>query len=96
MNRRLHELALKKQRLRFQGSLLRERWAAQAQAMRPLLAGIDSVSEGLDWVKRHPHALVALAVAVLVARPRATLRWTRRAFIAWQAWRKGRAWLSRP
>ncbi len=42
MNRRLHELALKKQRLRFQGSLLRERWAAQAQAMRPLLAaGFD-------------------------------------------------------
>jgi hypothetical protein len=96
VSRRLHELALKKQRLRFQSSLLRERWAAQAAGMQTLLAGIDRVGQGVDWVKRHPRALLAVAVAVLVARPRATLRWTRRAFIAWQAWRKGRAWLSHP
>lgn len=88
MTRRLHELALKKQRLRFQSALLRDRWEAQAGNVRPLLAGIDRVGQGLGWVRRHPTALLATGVALLVARPRATLRWARRAFVAWQLWQR--------
>lgn len=94
MNRRLHELALRKQRLQFQSGLLRDRWAAQAGGVQPLLAGIDRVGQGVNWVRRHPAAVVATGVALLIARPRATLRWARRAFIAWQAWRRGGSWLS--
>ncbi len=89
MSRRLHELALKKQRLQFQSTLLRERWAAQAGDLRPLLVAVDHVGQGVTWVRRHPHALLAAAVAVLVARPRATLRWARRAFFVWRFWRQG-------
>lgn len=88
MSRRLHELALKKQRLQFQSTLLRERWVAQTGDLRPLLVAVDHVGQGVTWVRRHPHALLAAAVAVLVARPRATLRWARRAFIAWQFWQR--------
>lgn len=94
MSRRLHELALKKQRLQFQSTLLRDRWMAQAGGVRPFLTGIDHVGRGVDWVRRHPTALLAMGIALLVARPRAALRWARRAFIAWQAWHKGRSWLS--
>jgi len=94
MNRRLHELALKKQRLQFQSAQLRDRWIAQAHGVRPLLAGIDRVGRGVQWVQRHPTAVLAVGIALLVARPRTALRWTRRAFVAWQAWHKGRSWLS--
>ena len=88
MNRRLHDLALTKQRLRFQSALLRDRWVDQAGNVRPLLAGIDRLGQGVDWVRRHPAALLAAGVALLVVRPRATLRWARRAFVAWKLWQQ--------
>jgi hypothetical protein len=36
---------------------------------------------------------VAVAVALLVARPRAVLRWVGRAIFGWRATRKARLWL---
>jgi hypothetical protein len=90
----LLELALRKQRLQLKSAGLRERWKAHAAGFEPLFGGLDRADRGLAWLRRHPQIPVAVAVAVAVARPRAALRWVRRAFVAWQAWRKGKHWLS--
>lgn len=94
MNGKLLELALKKQRLQFKSDALRERWAEHARALQPVCAGVDRVGDGVAWLRRHPEVGVAVAVVLLVTRPRAVLRWVRRTFLAWQVWRRGRAWLA--
>jgi hypothetical protein len=93
MNRRLLELALKKQRLQFQSVALREQWANHALGLRPLCTGIDRVDDGFAWLRRYPHVFAAVGAALLAARPRALWRWTRRGWLAWQFWRRGGRWL---
>lgn len=94
MNSRLVELALKKQRLQISSATLREQWTAQAAGLEPFCAGIDGLRSGAAWLRRHPAVVVAATVALVVARPRAVFRWTRRAFVAWQAWRRTRGWFA--
>jgi hypothetical protein len=88
-------LALKKQRLQLKSATLREQWIGHAAGFQPLCNGVDRVGDGVRWLRGHPQALIATGVALLVARPRVMLRWARRGFVAWQAWRKGKDWLSR-
>jgi hypothetical protein len=91
--------ALKKQRLQLKSASLRMQWIGHAGGLRPICHGVDQVGEGIRWLRGHPRVLVttgvATGVALLVARPRALLRWAKRSFFAWQAWRKGRNWLAR-
>lgn len=94
MNRRLLELALKKQRLQFQSAALRENWAKQARGVEPVLQAVDGVGRGVAWLTRYPYVLTVVAVALVVARPSAVWRWARRGFLAWQFWRRGLDWLS--
>jgi hypothetical protein len=87
------ELALRKQRLQMHSALLRDQWVLHAGALKPLFGGADRAREGADWLRRHPGALVAGAVALAVMRPRGMFRWARRAFAAWQLWRQSGRWL---
>ena len=87
---RLMELALKKQRLQFDSGQLRDRLRGHARALPPLCAGVDRVRAAGRWLKERPAIPVAVAVALIVGRPRFVWRWSRRAFAAWQIWRKAR------
>ncbi len=90
MNSRLLELALAKQRLTLHSAALRGEFAAAADGLRPALAAVDRLRQGVQWLRRHPPLLVAVLVAVLVARPRAVLRLVGRGWVAWQALRRWR------
>ncbi len=89
------ELALKKQRLQFKSAALRQDFGRQAVALAPIFGAADRVRDGARWLRRHPQAVVAAAVAIVVARPRTVFRWLRRGFFAWQAVGKARHWLAR-
>lgn len=93
MNARRLELALRKQRLQLESVRLREDFAADAAAFRPLLSVGDKIHDGARWLRRHPEVPVGAGVALLVARPRTLLRWARRSLVAWQALRRARLWL---
>lgn len=93
MTPRQLELALRKQRLQIRSAALREELAGQALAVAPLFVVGDVLREAGRWLRRHPEALVAVGAALLVARPRLLVRWGRRGIVAWQTWRKARAWL---
>jgi len=81
---RLVELALKKQRLQLRSAALRETLASHAAAWTPAFAIADRVHAGLYWLRRHPALPVAVMTALLVARPKAALRWLKRGFFVWQ------------
>lgn len=86
------ELALRKQRLQLQSAAQREALVAAAVGIAPLFVAVDAVRDGVRWLKRHPEWLVGGLVALVVAKPRAVARWARRAFFAWQAWRRVSRW----
>jgi len=94
MNDRLIDLALKKQRLQLKSEALRAEWIVCAGALRPLCGGADRVRLAGAWLRRHPEAVAAGAVALAVARPRAVFRWLRRSFFAVRLWRRVRGWLA--
>jgi len=94
MNQRDLELALRKQRLLIHSQALREQWGAQAQALPPVLHGIDRVSDGVRWARDNAPLLSGVGIFLLVARPRAGLRWARRAWMGWQLVRRVRALIS--
>lgn len=86
------ELALRRQRLQIQSATQRKALVAAAENLAPVFAVADGVRDGSRWLARHPEWLAGGIVALLVVRPRVVLRWTRRSFFAWQAWRKLEAW----
>jgi hypothetical protein len=86
------ELALKKQRLQLRSAALRQQMSGQAGALDPLFLTADRLNNGIGWLRRHPEAVVAAVVAIVVARPRRAFRWARRAFFAWQVWRRLQTW----
>ena len=91
MNHRLNELHLRR------GRLL-ERIATQRLALgrdlEPVVSALDTTDRflararaGIAYLKAHP-AVVALTFgALLIIKPRRTLRWSRRAYALWQTWR---------
>ena len=42
-----------------------------------VFGAVDRVRTGIHWLKQHPALPVLIATALLVARPRAALRWVR-------------------
>ena len=89
-DQRLFELALKKQRVQFESERLRQRVAGEIHGVLPVFDAIDALGSGVRWLKQRPAIPVGIAVAVIVARPRAVFRWGRRAVLGWQAWSKVR------
>jgi hypothetical protein len=93
MSDRLTALALKKQRLQIKCGSLREQWIGQAQGAKSVCDLTDRIVGGWTWLRRHPEIVVAVVVALVVARRSVVFRWLRRGFLAWQVWRRGRGWL---
>lgn len=87
------ELALRKQRLQIRSGQLRGEFAEAAVAFQPLFAAGDKLRAGAHWLRAHPEVGLAAGVALLAARPRSLLKWTRRSLFAWQGVRRARSWL---
>lgn len=95
MNATTLELALKKQRLQIASEGLRTDFGRYAAGLAPAFTGADCAVDSMRWMRRHPQVVVATGVALIVARPKRVWSWGRRAFFAWQAWRKLHALLER-
>lgn len=90
------ELVLRKQRLQIRSALLREDLSRFAAGLRPAFSLADRGQSAFRWLQRHPLLPVAVLSAMLVARPRAVLRWAQRGFFVWQSLRKLRTLLQLP
>ena len=96
MTSRHVELALKKQRLQFESAALRRQLRADIAGIAPVFRAGDAMMSGLLWLRGHGEWVVGIAAVLAVTRPRRLLRWARRGFMAWQAWRRLGRWLQRP
>lgn len=92
MSGRAFELAQKKLRLLQRSEALRLTLAGHGRGLMPVAAGVDSIGRGFLWLRRHPHVLIAGAVALLVARPKAAWRWGRRLFLVRELWQSAQEW----
>ncbi|HRH74765.1 YqjK-like family protein [Zoogloea sp.] len=90
MKPELVELALRKQRLQTRSAAQREALVHHAQAFTPVFAGVDRVVNGVLWARDNAPILSGLAIFLVVARPRAALRWVRRGWLGWQLLRRAR------
>jgi len=96
MNSRLLELAVKRGELKARCAQQREALAGSAWPVREALAAADQAVLGVDWLKRHPGAVVAAVVALVVARPRRAWGLAKRGFFLWRGWKALRSRLSGP
>jgi hypothetical protein len=90
MNPELVKLALHKQRLQLRCATQRNTLIHHAQGVVPVFRGVDRVIDGVLWVRHKLPVVSALGIVLLVVRPRTTLRWARRGWLAWQFVRRVR------
>lgn len=91
--RREVDIALHKQRLQIQAEQQRMELLAGLAAVEGVLDGADRFREGLAWLREHATAVTALALILLVLRPRFALRWGKRVWRGWRLYRQLRVGL---
>lgn len=84
-------LALRKQRLQLKAEQQREDMLAGLAAVDGVLDRVDRLRDGVEWLRHNAPVLSTLALLLLVARPRFTLRWIKRGLFAWQLYRRVRS-----
>jgi hypothetical protein len=86
------ELALKRGRLQERIAGQRAQLAAEVRPIAGALASADRTiavgQAGIRYIRRHPVQVGIAFAALAVLRPRRVWRWSRRALLAWSAWRK--------
>ena len=63
-------------------------WCGPCRAFAPVFSGIDRIADSVRWARSNAPILSGVAIFVLVARPRAALRWARRGWVGWQLFRR--------
>lgn len=96
MTERELELALRKQRLILRSAALRVLMTREAGHLKPAFARADQVRNALVWVRDHLHVVAAAGATLMVIRPRALFRWSRRGYFVWKAWRSLRSRIPTP
>lgn len=94
MTARAVELAVRRERLRHSIADQREAIASAAAGLAPVFSTIDALRDAVAYLRAHPEWLVGGAVVVLIARPKAVWRWTRRAFLTWRGYRRALEWIA--
>ena len=89
------ELALKKQRLQIASEGLRADFGRCASGVTPAFIGADMAVAAAHWVRRNKEFVVAVAVGLVIIRPKSALGWARRAFLAWRIWHNLEGFLER-
>ena len=83
------DLATRKLILQQRSAVLRELLAVQlAQTVAPVIQTADRVEAGGKWIKRHPVWIAALALGLMVWRPRGAFKWAGKAWALWQTWQR--------
>ncbi len=80
MIRRSAKLAHRRENLLARSNLLRQQVIDQSVALNPVLSTADRLQDAWWWVRAHPEAIAAGALALVVWRPRKT--WS----LGWRAW----------
>ena len=88
MTPRQLELALKRQRLEWQGEAQRQDLQRHLQAFLPAFTAADRLRAGAQFLHAHPQWVAGAAVVVAILRPSKAWRWTKRGFFAWRLWKK--------
>jgi hypothetical protein len=88
MNSKSLELALKKQRVMLESARLRGEFLGHLTAISPVFYATDHLYRGAVWLRQHPQVPIGLAMALIIAKPKRVITWTRRLIFGWQVWRK--------
>jgi len=88
MKPELVALALRKQRLQMKAEIQREELLDGLAAVENVLDRVDRLRDGIDWLRHNAPVVSTIALLLLIARPRFTLRWLRRGIVAWQLFRR--------
>ncbi|MDR3454073.1 MAG: YqjK-like family protein [Rhodoferax sp.] len=88
------ELALRRQRLVMRSAQLRLRLAGQAEVLRAPLALADTAGAAVQWLRRHPYALIGPVMLLAALRPARALRWAGRLWWGWRTFRQTGRWLA--
>lgn len=83
MDARHIELALRKQKLQLRAEAQREDLSHRLEGIDGALDRIDSLRENLAWARERIPVLSVTVIAVLLVRPRLTLRLAKRAWVGW-------------
>lgn len=86
MNEKALALAMRHGALKARIEEQRRTLARHARPLEAALAHGDSALQGVNWLKHHPAAIAAAAVAVVIFSPKAAWRWAKRGFFAWRGW----------
>jgi hypothetical protein len=87
MNRKLTQLAERREHLVAQAAAQRTALAQNAAPWRAPLALADRGVEALRTIRRHPGWLLGAALLLAALRPGRAGRWTRLAWVGWQVGR---------
>ena len=83
------DLATRKLLLQQRSAVLRELLAVQlSQTVAPVIHTADRVQAGSQWIKRHPVWVAAVALGLMVWRPRGAFKWAGKAWALWQTWQR--------
>ncbi len=92
-----HDLAVRRHELVGRSRTLRAQLVADTQALAPMLAGVDRVRGGIQWLKQNPLWLGVAVAALVVWRPSRLWRWGGKAWTAWRFWQRLQAtWQTSP
>lgn len=84
MSGQLVELAKRRAHLLDLAAQQRSALARGVEPWRPRLALADQSIATVRYMRRHPHYLAGVMVALVVFRPARTWMWLERAFLGWQ------------
>lgn len=86
----LVELALRKQRLQLRSHAQRGVLLEGLGVVDGVLGRVDQLRDGAHWLRTHAPAVTTFAAVLLLMRPRFTLRWLRRSWLAYQLVRRAK------
>lgn len=95
MSGTLLDIALRRERIRARIAQERRDLGAALAPFAPAVSVLDGGWNAWRYLRAHPQWLVGGAFALVVWRPRGSLKWARRAWGAWRAWRQWREWMVR-
>lgn len=90
MDARQIDLALRKQQLQMRADLQRTDLTRRLAGIDDALDRIDSLRDNLAWAKEKVPVLSVALLAVLLVKPRLTLRLAKRAWVGWLLVRQAR------
>lgn len=91
MNRQLDDLLLQRgrliERIASQRAALRNDFVPVSAVLDKADAAVSGVRSCVDYVRRHPVLVSAVAGTLLIFKGKTMLRWGGKAFSLWQSWR---------